>query len=279
MKQKQGSFSPGTVFLGLAAASLSRFFLQAGAGEDARLFLLWGFLAALALCLLSALLTAEFQAQAFFSGQSILSRVGCGAFLLWFVSELARTVLAVQQICWEQFSSLAVLSALPFLLWAGWVLPENTFDRSARVLWWLAGLSVVLCLAGLSGQLHWENLFAANGTLPTTEWRWDFFPDYAALALLCPPCQWKKTIWMPLGVFAVQFVFCFGAALLFGARQGNTLWGLELLRAGTLGGFSRFDAVFLLLWLAVMFFRICLLARVVRLLWVRLPGAPQEVDV
>ena len=275
---KQEFFAPGTVFLGLVAASLSRVFLQAGAGEDARLFLLQGLWPALALCLLSTLLTTAFQAKGLFAGQSVLSQAGCGAFLLWFVSELARTVLVAQQVCWSQFSSLAVLSALPFLLWAGWTLPEHTFDRSARVLWWLGGLSVVLCLVGLSGQLHWENLFAESLSRSVAGRQWELFPEYAALSLLCPPRQWKKAVWMPLGVFAVQFGFCLGMSLLFGTQQGNALFGLELLRAGTLGAFSRFDAVFLLLWLAGMFFRICLLARVVQLLWAKFQHVPREVD-
>ena len=61
-------------------------------------------------------------------------------------------------------------------------------------------------------------------------------------------------------------------ALLFGARQGSGLPGYELLRSWTLGAFSRFDAVFLLLWLAAMFFRICVLAHILRLLWEKFRG-------
>ena len=45
-----------------------------------------------------------------------------------------------------------------------------------------------------------------------------------------------------------------------------------LLRSWTLGAFSRFDAVFLLLWLAAMFFRICVLAHILRLLWEKFRG-------
>ena len=98
------------------------------------------------------------------------------------------------------------------------------------------------------------------------------YPEYFALTFLCPRRQWRKAVWMPLGSFGVQAAFCFGMALLFGARQESGLPGYELLRSWTLGAFSRFDAVFLLLWLAAMFFRICVLARILRLLWEKFRG-------
>ena len=143
-----GGFAPQTLFLGLAASSLASSFLKTEE-LSARSFLLWGLPAALGLCLLSALLAAEFQARELFSGKGVFSRLGCGVSGLWFAVELIRTVRTAQEVCWSQFSSMAALSVLPLLLWAGWALPEAVFDRSSRVLWWLAGLGALLCAAGL----------------------------------------------------------------------------------------------------------------------------------
>lgn len=156
-----GGFAPQTLFLGLAASSLASSFLRVEE-LSARSFLLWGLPAALGLCLLSALLAAEFQARELFSGKGVFSRLGCGVSGLWFAVELIRTVRTAQEVCWSQFSSMAALSVLPLLLWAGWALPEAVLDRSSRVLWWLAGLGALLCAAGLAGQLHWQNLFPAS---------------------------------------------------------------------------------------------------------------------
>lgn len=128
-----GGFAPQTLFLGLAASSLASSFLKTEE-LSARSFLLWGLPAALGLCLLSALLAAEFQARELFSGKGVFSRLGCGVSGLWFAVELIRTVRTAQEVCWSQFSSMAALSVLPLLLWAGWALPEAVFDRSSRVL-------------------------------------------------------------------------------------------------------------------------------------------------
>ena len=72
-----GGFAPQTLFLGLAASSLASSFLKTEE-LSARSFLLWGLPAALGLCLLSALLAAEFQARELFSGKGVFSRLGCG---------------------------------------------------------------------------------------------------------------------------------------------------------------------------------------------------------
>ena len=70
-----GGFAPQTLFLGLAASSLASSFLKTEE-LSARSFLLWGLPAALGLCLLSALLAAEFQARELFSGKGVFSRLG-----------------------------------------------------------------------------------------------------------------------------------------------------------------------------------------------------------
>ena len=129
MNQPAGNsgFAPQTLFLGLAASSLASSFLKTEE-LSARSFLLWGLPAALGLCLLSALLAAEFQARELFSGKGVFSRLGCGVSGLWFAVELIRTVRTAQEVCWSQFSSMAALSVLPLLLWAGWALPEAGYS-------------------------------------------------------------------------------------------------------------------------------------------------------
>ena len=103
-----GGFAPQTLFLGLAASSLASSFLKTEE-LSARSFLLRGLPAALGLCLLSALLAAEFQARELFSGKGVFSRLGCGVSGLWFAVELIRTVRTAQEVCWSQFSSMAAL--------------------------------------------------------------------------------------------------------------------------------------------------------------------------
>ena len=122
-----GGFAPQTLFLGLAASSLASSFLKTEE-LSARSFLLWGLPAALGLCLLSALLAAEFQARELFSGKGVFSRLGCGVSGLWFAVELIRTVRTAQEVCWSQCSGQAghcrrlCLTAPPGCSggWQGW---------------------------------------------------------------------------------------------------------------------------------------------------------------
>lgn len=79
---------------------------------------------------------------------------------------------------------------------------------------------------------------------------------------------------MPLGTLAVQVAHCLLLALLFGSAEELIQPGRELLGAVTLGDVSRFDAVFLLVWLAAALFRVCVLAKVFCLLAGRLSTRP-----
>ena len=54
--------------------------------------------------------------------------------------------------------------------------------------------------------------------------------------------------------------------------------GYELLRAWSFGGISRFDAAFLLLWLAAAIFRFGFIVRAVRLLCERLAEGPVNAE-
>ena len=80
----------------------------------------------------------------------------------------------------------------------------------------------------------------------------------------------KSALWLPLIPAIISSSYTLGLALLFGAPQGYP--GYELLRAWSFGGISRFDAAFLLLWLAAAVFRLCFLVRTARLLCERLAG-------
>ncbi len=167
---------------------------------------------------------------------------------------------------------MAALSVLPLLFWAGWALPEAVFDRSSQVLWWLAGLGALLCAAGLAGQLHWQNLFPASYRFTGGRFGADTLSGIFRTDLSLPAAAVAQG-----GLDAAGQLWGAGSVLLWNGAfiwrtAGSGLPGYELLRSWTLGAFSRFDAVFLLLWLAAMFFRICVLANILRLLWEKFRG-------
>lgn len=268
MKTAQNALHPRTLMLGVTAAAWAESLLGAASCPPRRIFLL-GLPAALVLCLVSALVSAELSTE---KRQGTLSKLGCFVFLLWFLAELARTAFTAHTLCRAQFDSLAVLGLLPLLLLAGWALPGEVFDRSSIVLWGAAALAAGLCLCGLWGQLSWQNMYtpAPSSTVPLLP----VYPEYFAFGLLCPPEEGRKGVWMPLGTLAVQAAHCLLLALLFGSAEGLAQPGIELLRAVTLGGVSRFDAVFLLVWLAAALFRICVLAKAVCILAGRVLARP-----
>ena len=104
-----------------------------------------------------------------------------------------------------------------------------------------------------------------------------FYPEYFSFPLLCEgknasKISRKSAPWLPLIPAIISSGYTLGLALLFGAPQDYP--GYELLRAWSFGGISRFDAAFLLLWLAAAVFRLCFLVRTARLLCERLVGRP-----
>ena len=242
--------------------------LQTGAPVTARSFLLRGLPMTLALVLITALTAgAELRADSCFSGADLRSRVVCGGLGLWFVWEAVETFRQAQELCWENFSSMAMLGLLPLLLWAGWKLEPSVLVRCAPILCWAAALAGLLGLLGLNGQFHWESLMmqadAQTIILP-------LYPEYFALPLFCPAKQVRCAVWLPVKAFILAGSFALCTELVFGA--GNALPGIELLRAGRLGSISRFDALVLLVWLAAAMFRFCMLVQVVRQLAGRLWG-------
>lgn len=268
MKTVQNSLHPRTLMLGVAASAWAENLLGAGSCSSRQMFWL-GLPSTLALCLVSALVGTELSDEC---RRGTLSKLGNFVFGVWFLAELAHTVFTAHTLCRAQFDSLAVLGLLPLLLLAGWALPTEVFDRSSVVLWGAAALAALLSICGLWGQLRWQNLYTAapGSTVPLLP----IYPEYFAFSLLCPPEEGRRGVWMPLGTLAVQTAHCLLVALLFGSAEEFVQPGMELLGAVTLGGVSRFDAVFLLVWLAAALFRVCVLAKVLCMLAGRLSARP-----
>ena len=269
MEQKQ-IFSAQTLTLSVAAAELGRAIFGTGQTGSVRAVLLSNVLAAAAFVLLAALasVNASRLNRPGFAGKCI-----CAVFLLWYLFELVRTAAMLQQACWEQFASMAFIGLLPFFLWAGWSLGCELYDRMASVLGWLVVLGIVFCVLGLAGQLQWQVLVtgetAHSFVLPDAT----FYPEYFSFPLLCmsknnAKISKKPIVWLPIIAAVISSGYALGLALLFGAPQAYP--GYELLRAWSFGGISRFDAAFLLLWLAAAIFRFGFIVRAVRLLCERL---------
>ena len=278
MQQKQ-TFSAQTLTLSVAAAELGRAIFGAGRQTGSiRAALLSNVLAAAAFVLLAALVSANASRlnRPGFAGKCI-----CAAFLLWYLFELVRTAAMLQQACWEQFASMAFIGLLPFFLWAGWSLGCELYDRMASVLGWLIVLGIVFCVLGLAGQLQWQVLVtgetAHSFVLPDAS----FYPEYFSFPLLCmrknnAKISKKPVVWLPIIAAVISSGYALGLALLFGAPQAYP--GYELLRAWSFGGISRFDAAFLLLWLAAAIFRFGFIVRAVRLLCERLAEGPVNAE-
>ena len=268
---KQEFFSEKTLTLSVLVPVFAQGILSAGTVPARQLFL-QGVPMALGAALLSFLLT---ESEWEMAGHGFCGKLVGGGLVLWFGWELTDTLRQAQTICWTQFSSMAVLGLLPLLLWAGWVLEPEVFSRSAQILCRAAALTALLFLLSLHGQLRWENLMAASadGTpaLP-------FYPEYFAAPFLCGPKECRGRSWLPVKAFFLTAGIALGRELLFGPDSG--IEGIELLRAGTLGSISRFDAVVLLVWLAAALFRGCFLVQAERQLLRQLcrPGPMEEFE-
>lgn len=257
MNEQKCGFSGAALSLSVTAAILGQC-IRAGAFPSVRALLWQGLPLALGLTLLAALLAAAEAESAIFSGDSFRSRLVCGLFAVWFAWELWETLCGAQALCWASFSSRAIVGILPLLLWAGWKLEPAVFSRSAGVLWWALALAVLVLCAGLWGQFQWQNLqlrpeIKEQITLP-------LLPEFFALPLLSAKEQKKlrKHCTLPLQAFGLLVFFTLGRELLVG--NGEAFPDVRL------GMFSRFDAVFLLAFLAVALFRACLLVCILQTL-------------
>ena len=180
---ERSCFSEKTLTLSVLTAEFARCVLQTGAPVTARSFLLRGLPMTLALVLITALTAGAEQRADSFGGTDLRSRVVCGGLGLWFVWEAVETFRQAQELCWGNFSSMAMLGLLPLLLWAGWKLEPSVLVRCAPILCWAAALAGLLCLLGLNGQFHWEKLMLPTEPVTLTL---PLYPEYFALPLFCP---------------------------------------------------------------------------------------------
>lgn len=144
------NFSGAAVSLSVLTTVMGQCILS-GEAVSARTLLLQGLPMALALAVISRLLALAEVEQGTFSGNTFCSKLFCLLATLWFGAELAETLGQIQTLCWEQFSSMALVGILPLLLWAGWTLEPGVFSRSAGILWWAVVLAAVICFFSLSG--------------------------------------------------------------------------------------------------------------------------------
>lgn len=279
MRQEQEGLSLSALGLGLVTATLADSFYAPAGVYPARSLVLLGLANAAGLAAAAWLAAQVAQMWGLFEGRGVLPRLVCGGFLLWFGSELARTAAVAQMICREHFGSNALLAVLPVLLLVTWGMDAAALDRSARAIWWLLAAGILVCLAGVWGQMHWQRLFGAGGSLVSEGWPpARLFPEYFALPLLCAGRDRQRGALLPFWSYAAQAGYAFALELVLGRLAGPDYTGLELLRAWAMGYFSRLDALLFLVWLAAALWRICLLALILRRLW-RLAAGPGRQGV
>lgn len=256
MKQQSG-FSVPTLALSIGTAAAAEFFAASSSLGSVRMWLGWNLLGALVLMVLIKLVCQSTPGRG--------SGLACAVLAVWLLAELAQTALQAQRVCRQEFSTMAWVGLLPLLLWAGWHWKPMIWNAPARVLWWFVVLGGVVFLLGMAGQLHWERLFTLETfQRPTTP----VYAEYFALPFLCEKSQQNRAARLPLWSFAVQAVLTLSTALLFGTRAYPAK---ELLRAWSLGAFSRMDAFLMLVWLACAMLRVCVLCASIRLLCQQLP--------
>ena len=186
-------------------------------------------------------------------------RTAALAMSLAFLAELAQTVVQAQRVAQQEFHSMALVGILPLLLWAGWTLAPNNWNAPARTLWWFIFLGGIVCLAGLVGQMRWFRLLAESAPQQPEAL---LLAEYFAVPLLCPQEQPGRGVCLPWAVYAVQAGAALGTQLIFGCQNYPVQ---ELLRAWSVGAFSRMDALLLLIWLCCAVYRICFLCAALRI--------------
>lgn len=257
-------FSLPAVALSVLTGALA----AAGSMEgSAREILLSGLLNTLLLTLLTALpASLRRRETAFRDAILMLLAVGLAA-------ELLETILQAQKAAQQEFHSMALIGLLPLLLWAGWHIPPGSWNASARVLWWFVLLGGAVLLSGLLGQVHWPGL-AAEEPSRFSHFRQSFFcAEFLLWPVLCPGEAPGKAICLPWAAFAVQAGTAVGMGLLFGGREYPAA---ELLRAWSIGAFSRADALLILIWLACAVYRVGFLSAALRICMETLSGPERK---
>lgn len=264
MKQDAG-FSVSAILLGILTAVLAD---MDAPGGSIRAVILYSFVNAGCLTVLILL------AGIFWRSAEKRHRTAALVLAVWLLIELAQTILQAQNIAQQEFRSMALIGILPFLLWAGWSIAPGSWNASARVLWWFAALGGAVCLLGLFGQLSWLRLVEADTLLSVQKPTAVFYAEYLLWPLLCPGASLRKAASLPWTACVVQVAAAMGMGLVFGTSGYPAL---ELLRAWSVGAFSRMDALLLLIWLACAIYRICILCAALHICWNKVIGEERRL--
>ena len=256
MMQKQKGFSAPVLALSVWTAALAE---EMQTGISPRGMIIHGAVQALLLTCISGVFSACWQRAA----MQWIWLFSAGA---WFLAELFGTVMQAQNICQQEFRSMALIGLLPLLLWAGWCIPPSGWDAPARVLWWFVLLGGLVCLTGLAGQMDWAHLLTADAVQLARWPRVPLYAEYLLWPLLAGYEEPRSMSWLPWLTFLAQAGLTAGMCLVFGAADYPAQ---ELLRAWSADVFSRMDALLLLIWLTCAIFRIGFLCAAVRTVWQR----------
>ena len=256
MIQKQKGFSAPVLALSVWTAALAE---EMQTGISPRGMIIHGAVQALLLTCISGVFSACWQRAA----MQWVWLFSAGA---WFLAELFGTVMQAQNICQQEFRSMALIGLLPLLLWAGWCIPPSGWDAPARVLWWFVLLGGLVCLTGLAGQMDWAHLLTADAVQLARWPRVPLYAEYLFWPLLAGYEEPRSMSWLPWLTFLAQAGLTAGMCLVFGAADYPAQ---ELLRAWSADVFSRMDALLLLIWLTCAIFRIGFLCAAVRTVWQR----------
>lgn len=254
--QKKKGFSLSAAALSVLTAALAE---GAQTGVSVRGAVVYGAVQAALLALLSTVVYACWQ-----KAGPAARQAGLFAADVWLLAQLCSTALQAQAVCRQEFRSMALVGLLPLLLWAGWNIAPDGWNAPARVLWWFAALGVLVGLAGTAGQMRWPHLLTADAVQLARWPRVPLYAEYLAWPVLCPAAKPRRAAALPWLTFLVQAGLAGGMCLVFGAAAYPEQ---ELLRAWSVGVFSRIDALLLLVWLTCAVFRIGFLCAAARMLW------------
>ena len=261
MNQKT-EFSISALALSVLTAALAGVGRAAGSARET---VLSAFLQAVVLTVVILL------AAGFWHTSNAPHRTAALALSLAFAAELVQAVAQAQRAAQQEFHSMALVGILPLLLWAGWTLSPGNWNAPARVLWWFVFLGVAVCLLGLAGQMHWLRLLAESSAQQPEAL---LCAEYFAMPLLCPQEPPRRGLCLPWAAYGVQAGAALGMQLVFG---GGAYPAQELLRAWSVGAFSRMDALLLLIWLSCAVYRICFLCAALRVCLRTAFGAGKEL--
>ena len=217
MMQKQKGFSAPVLALSVWTAALAE---EMQTGISPRGMIIHGAVQALLLTCISGVFSACWQRAA----MQWVWPFSAGA---WFLAELFETVMQAQNICQQEFRSMALIGLLPLLLWAGWCIPPSGWDAPARVLWWFVLLGGLVCLTGLAGQMDWAHLLTADAVQLARWPRVPLYAEYLFWPLLAGYEEPRSMSWLPWLTFLAQ------------AGLVPRIWRSGLPGTGTAAGMER----------------------------------------